>query len=241
MSQPDVPRRKVAVVTGGTGGLGLALLKRLVNRDYLLAVSYLLPEEAAAAEEELQLDESRLLLRRVDATDPEAVNDFMKEVATTFGGVNVLCSLVGGWAGGRDVEETDDLRFERMIDLNLRSAFYSVRAALPHLREAGWGRIVLVGSRAAMDTPPGQAAFNIAKAGVVALCGSVAQELMGTEVTANVVLPSVIDTPATRANLPYADYVNWPTPEEIAAVVDFVVSEESGVMSGAAIPVHGKS
>lgn len=234
-------RQRVAVVTGGTGGLGLALLKRLVARDHLLGVSYLLPEEAAAAEEALAVDESRMLLRRVDATDPEAMNDFMKEVATTFGGINVLCSLVGGWAGGRDVEDTDDLRFERMIDLNLRSAFYTVRSALPYIREGGWGRIVMVGSRAAMDTPPGQAAFNIAKAGVVALCHSIAQEVMGTDITANVVLPSVIDTPATRANLPYADYVDWPTPDEIAEVIDFIASEASGVMSGAAIPVHGKT
>jgi NAD(P)-dependent dehydrogenase (short-subunit alcohol dehydrogenase family) len=235
------PQQRVAVVTGGTGGLGVALLKRLVARDYLLGVTYLLPEEAAAAEDDFQLDDGRLMLRRVDATDPEAVNDFMKEVATTFGGIHVVCSLVGGWAGGRDVETTDDLRFERMIDLNLRSAFYTVRAAVPYLRESGWGRIVLVGSRAAMDTPPGQAAFNIAKAGVVALSNSLAQELMGTDITANVVLPSVIDTPATRASVPYSDYVNWPTPDEIAAVIDFIVSEESGVMSGATIPVHGKS
>jgi Short-chain alcohol dehydrogenase of unknown specificity len=77
----------------------------------------------------------------------------------------MLCSLVGGWAGGRDVEETDDVRFERMIDLNLRSAFYAVRAAVPYLRQAGWGRILLVGSKAVEEAPPGQAAFNIAKAG----------------------------------------------------------------------------
>lgn len=237
----NVDQRKVAVVTGGTGGLGTALLRRFVERDYLLGVSYLIPEEAAAIEEQLDLDESRMLLRRVDATDPEAVNEFMKEVAAAFGGIQILCGLVGGWAGGRDVAETDDVRFERMLDLNLRSSFYAVRAALPHLRESGWGRIVLVGSRAATDTPPGEAAFNIAKAGVVALAKTVAQELAGTEVTANVVLPSVIDTPATRASLPYADFLEWPTPDEIAAVIDFLASEESGVISGAAIPVQGRS
>jgi NAD(P)-dependent dehydrogenase (short-subunit alcohol dehydrogenase family) len=92
-----------------------------------------------------------------------------------------------------------------------------------------------------IDTPPGEAAFNIAKAGVVALGKTVAQELEGTEVTANVLMPSVIDTPTTRASLPYADYVNWPTPDQIAAVAEFLMSEGAGVMNGATIPVYGRS
>lgn len=232
---------RVAVITGGTGGLGTALVRRLVDRDVKLAITYLVPDEAAAFEDKFDLDEDRLILRRVDAINPEAVNSFMKEVADTWGAIHHLCSLVGGWAGGRDVEETDDVRFERMLDLNLRSAFYAVRAAVPHLRQAGWGRILLVGSRAVEDTPPGQAAFNIAKAGVVALAKSVAQELEGSGVTANALMPSVIDTPATRSALPYADYVHWPTPEEIAAVASFVLTEDSEVMNGATLRVYGRA
>ncbi len=232
---------RVAVITGGTGGLGTALVHRLLERDVRLAITYILPDEATAFEETFDVDEDRLILRRVDATNPEAVTSFLKEVADTWGAIHQLCALVGGWAGGRDVEETDDVRFERMLDLNLRSAFYAVRAAVPHIRQAGWGRILLVGSRAVEDTPPGQAAFNIAKAGVVALTKTVAQELEGSGVTANALMPSVIDTPATRATLPYADYVHWPTPDEIAAVADFVLSDESSVMNGATVRVYGRA
>ena len=230
-----------AVITGGTGGLGTALVRRLLRHDYRLAVSYLLPVEADRFERELDIDEDKLTLRRVDASNPEAVNGFMKEMADHLGQINVVTALVGGWAGGRDVEETDDVRFERMLDLNLRSAFYAARAAIPYLRQADWGRLLLIGSRAAFDNPPGQAAFNIAKAGVVALGKTVAQELDGTKVTSNVLLPSVIDTPAMRATAPYANYVNWPTPDEIAAVAEFLISENSAVMTGAAVPVYGRT
>jgi len=232
---------RTIVITGGTGGLGTALAHRLLGSDVRLAVTYLMPEEASRFEDELGVDESRMMLRRIDATDPTAVNDFVSDVKAKWGPFHGLAALVGGWAGGRDVEATDDVRFERMIDLNLRSAFNTVRAAVPLLRESEYGRIVLVGSRDAVDAPPGQAAFNMSKAGVMALGRTVARELEPTNVTATVLLPTVIDTPATRAALPYADYVNWPTPDEISAVAAYLLSEEAGVMNGAMVPVYGKA
>lgn len=236
MSEP-----RVIVLTGGTGGLGTALVKRLANQNYRFAVTYLVPEEARLFEKTVGVDEDRLMLSRVDATNTDEVTSFMQNVADRFGAVHIVCSLVGGWAGGRDVAETDDVRFDRMIDVNLRSAFATVRAAIPHLKKAGWGRIVLIGSRAAGESPAGQAAFNAAKAGVAALGLTVAQELDDTAITANVIVPSVIDTPATRKALPFADYINWPTPEEISAVIEFVLSDASAVISGATIPVYGRT
>jgi len=232
---------RTIVMTGGTGGLGTALARRLLDQDIRLAVTYLLPNEATGFEEEIVLGEDRLFLRRVDAANASAVNEFMADVNELWGPIHGLAAMVGGWAGGRDVEDTDDVRLERMLDLNLRSAFYTVRAAMPYLKKAEFGRIVLVGSRSAIDNPPGQAAFNMAKAAVMALGRSVASELESTEVTASVLLPSVIDTPATRATLPYADYVNWPTPDEIAGVAEFLLTKEAGVMNGAMVPVFGKA
>ncbi len=233
--------QNVAVIPGGTGSVGRALLPMLVARNFRLAVTYLLPEEARAVEDELDLDEDQLMLRRVDATDRASMDKFMQEAADAFGPFNVMCSLVGGWAGGRDVAETDDVRFDRMIDLNLRSAFNATRSAIPHMRQVDWGRIILMGSKNAIDAPSGQAAYNIAKAGVIALARSVAAELTDTNVTANVLLPTVIDTEATRAALPYADYVDWPKPAEIAQVIDFLASRRSHVINRAAIPVNGNT
>jgi NAD(P)-dependent dehydrogenase (short-subunit alcohol dehydrogenase family) len=232
---------RTVVITGGTGGLGTALVRRLIKSDWRLAVTYLMPEEAGQFEDEFEVDEEKLMLTRVDCTNPEAVNGYVKDVAERWGEIHALCALVGGWAGGRDIEETDDVRFERMMDLNLRSAFFAVRACIPHLKEAEWGRIVLIGSRGAVDFFGAQGAFNIAKAGVAALGRTVATELDGTGVTANVLMPSVIDTPATRRSLPYADYVDWPTPDEIAAVAEFLLQDDSGVMNGALIPVYGRA
>ena len=233
--------QRVAVLTGGTGGLGTAVSKRLAATGHRLAVTYVRPEESAAFESVMDLDEDQLLLRRVDASSPDEMAAFLTETEEHFGRIDIVCSLVGVWAGGRDIEETSDVRWERMLDVNLNSAFTTLRAAIPHLRRSPAGRLVFVGSRAAQDTPAGQAAFNVAKAGVVALAKSASAELDDTGITVNVVMPSVIDTPATREALPFADYVDWPTPDEIAKVIEFLVSPESEVISGGLIPVYGKT
>lgn len=230
----------VAVIPGGTGSVGRCLVPMLVDRGFKVAATYLIPDEATALESAVDLDEDRLILRRVDCTDAGAVNAFMDEAAEAFGAINVMASLVGGWAGGRDVAETDDVRLDRMIDLNLRTAWNTSRAAIPHMSK-DWGRLVLMGSKHALDSPAGQAAYNVAKAGVLALAKSVAIELLDTNTTCNALLPSVINTDATRAALPYADYVNWPQPEEIADVINFVASEDSKVINGAFVPVWGSA
>ena len=220
--------------------MGFCLVPLLIERGFKVAVTYLLPDEANALEERLDLDEDRLILRRVDVTDAEATTAFLDEAAHAFGKINVMASLVGGWAGGRDVSETSDVRLDRMLDINLRTAWNATRAAIPHM-SSDWGRIVLMGSKHAVDTPAGQAAYNIAKAGVLALAKSVAVELLDTETTCNALLPSVINTDATRAALPYAEYVNWPQPEDIAQVIDFLASERSKVVNGAYLPVWGSA
>lgn len=234
-------QENVAVVTGGTGGLGQALIPYLIRRDFKVAATYLKPEEARKLEEDLDVDEERLMLRRCDCTDIDAVESVMQDVVDTFGPINVVAALVGGWAGGRDLAETSRVRFERMIDVNLRSTFNTLRTAVPHMRDVEWGRIVAIGSRAATDNPAGQAVFNAAKAAVTSLVQSLAGELDDTNITANVLVPSVIDTQGTRAALPYADYMRWPKPSEIAVVLDFLLSPASEVINGAQIPVFGKA
>jgi len=229
---------RTVAITGGTGWLGQSLTTRLLrNNDVRLAITYLIPAEAAAFEDRFGTYHDRITLRRVDVTDSRAVDGFFSELVENGDDLGGLACLAGNWAGGESIEETSDLRLERMLDSNLRSAFTVVRAALPHLRRAEWARIVLTASRAAFQTPPGQAAFNIAKAGVVALGRTLAAELQKTSVSVSVLVPSVIDTPVSRAAIPDADHSLWPTPDDVALVAEFLLTEQAWLLNGAEIPV----
>lgn len=231
---------QVAVIPGGTGSVGYCLVPMLIDRGFSVAVTYLLPDEATDLEERMGLDEDKLIIRRVDVSDAEAVSTFFTEIAERFGSINVMASLVGGWSGGRDVAETSEVRLDHMLDLNLKTAWNTTRTAIPLMAEE-WGRIILMGSKHSQEAPAGQAAYNMAKAGVLALSRSVATELLDTNTTCNTLLPSVINTEATRSALPYADYVNWPQPEEIAEVINFLASEKSKVINGGGVPVWGSA
>ena len=229
---------RTVAITGGTSWLGQALTKRLLSDEHLrLALTYLRPVEADRFEDRFGTHHPRIILRRVDVTDSPAVEGFLAEVEARWGTISGLACVAGSWAGGTTVEQTSDLRLERMLDANLRSTFTMVRAALPYLRSADWARVVLTASRAAFDTPRDQAAFNIAKAGVVALGRSLAAELVKTSVSVSVLVPSVIDTPVSREAMPDADHSLWPTPDEVARVAEFLLSRQASVLNGAEVPV----
>jgi len=155
--------------------------------------------------------------------------------------VDTLLHLVGGFAGGQPVAETPDETWEKMLDLNLRSAYTIFRAVLPGMLKAGKGRIVAVGARAALDPMANFAAYSVSKAALVALVKTVALEVKDTGVTANVVLPSVIDTPANRAAMPSADASKWVTPESIAGLLVWLTSDAARDVNGAVIPIYGRA
>ncbi|MYB78721.1 MAG: SDR family oxidoreductase [Acidimicrobiia bacterium] len=235
---PESGPMRTVVITGGTSWLGQALAERLLSDErHRLALTYLRPVEADRFEDSFGTHHPRIILRRVDVTDAHAVERFLAEVESRWGTISGLACVAESWAGVTTVEQTSDLRLERMLDANLRSTFTMVRAALPYLRSADWARVVLTASRAAFDTPPDQAAFNIAKAGVVALGRSLAAELVKTEVSVSVLSPSVIDTPVSREAMPDADHSLWPTPDEVARVAEFLLSREAWLLNGAEVPV----
>lgn len=165
----------------------------------------------------------------------------MVKQALTLGLIDSLVHLVGGFAGGSPLAETTDQTWDNMMNLNARAAFCTFRAVLKPMKAAGCGRIVAVGSRMAVEPSPNFAAYAVSKAALVALVKNVAAEGKKFGVTANVVLPSTIDTPANRAAMPEADASRWVTAESIARLLVFLTSDAAADTSGAVIPIYGRA
>jgi NAD(P)-dependent dehydrogenase (short-subunit alcohol dehydrogenase family) len=156
-----------------------------------------------------------------------------------FPRVDALVHLMGGFAGGQSVADTEAAVFERMLDLNLRSALYVARAFLPAMRERGAGRILAVGSRTAVEPKPMLGAYTVSKAALVALIRTIALENRDRGITANLVLPGTMDTPANRAAMPDADPAKWVQPEQVAAMLVHLASDAASDVNGAVIPIYG--
>ncbi|MDP8970762.1 MAG: SDR family NAD(P)-dependent oxidoreductase [Actinomycetota bacterium] len=236
-------RPRTALVAGGAGALGSAVVEVLLGRGEQVCVPWV-DEDAADRLRTRQSDalrDGRLRLSRCDVADSDQVAALLDVLRADWGPLWLACSTVGGWAGGQTVEELEHVSLlDRMVLLNLRTATVVAREGLRHMGPAG-GRIVLVGSRTAIRPVAGQAAYTAAKAGVLALVATLAEELRGSGRTANAVVPKVVDTPANRLAMPGADHGRWVPPRAIAKVVAWLATAESWPVSGAAIPVYGDS
>jgi len=175
----------------------------------------------------------------VDLSNAAATCAMVQSAAGRFGTIDVLAHVAGGFAGGNTVEETDDSTWDRMLGLNLRPALSMLRSVLPHMKQAGRGRIVVIGGRAALEPQPSIGAYSAAKAALVSLVRTVALENKNTGITANTVLPGTMDTDANRAADPSADRSRWISPAKVAGMVLFLASDAAAQITGAAIPVYG--
>ncbi|MEA2348180.1 MAG: hypothetical protein QOG62_1967 [Thermoleophilaceae bacterium] len=224
------------LVAGGTGALGHGVLTALLGAGHPVTATWVAEHELERIQADFG-DRDALTLVQADLMDPLAVDAVVAGVDS----LGAVVNLVGGYAGGKKAHEIEPEDFDSMLRVNLRPLFLLARAAAPRLVDAGGGAIVGVSARAALDPGPGQAAYNTAKAGVLALIRSLDADYRDAGVRANAVLPSVIDTPANRAAMPNSDHSKWVPPEQIGAVIRFLVSEESAPTSGAAIPVYGRA
>jgi NAD(P)-dependent dehydrogenase (short-subunit alcohol dehydrogenase family) len=233
------PARTV-LVTGGTGALGTAVTRRLLDSGHRVAATWMVKKQAEALRDSIGGTE-RLLLVETDATDPASIAATVEGVEVSLGPIEVLVHLVGGWKGGEPVHELSFDTWDRMLDLNLRSALLCCRAVLPGMRDRGLGRVVLVSSRSARQSRAGQAAYAVAKAGVAVLAETIAEENRGLDVTANVIAPSTLDTPANRAAMPDSDFDAWVPAADAAESISFLASEAAGQLRGAWLPVYGSA
>jgi len=238
-----MPAADAALVTGGTGALGRAVVARFLADGFAVAVTYMAEkewQELAAAEAEASRS-GRLLGFRADLTDEDAVGGAVEAAAKSLGGLRVLAHLAGGYAGGVDLEQADGKTVRRMIDANLLTAMWAAKHVIPHAKRSGAGRLLFISSRGAIECYPGSAAYAAAKAGLLALAVTLSKELKDSGVTANAVLPSIIDTAANRAGMPRADYSTWVKPAEIAGLLSYLASKGAQAVSGALIPIYGRA
>jgi NAD(P)-dependent dehydrogenase (short-subunit alcohol dehydrogenase family) len=226
-----------AIVTGGTGGLGSAVVERLLSDEWRVVVPWIVPKELERLPPRAGLE-----LVEADLFEEESAAKVVSTAASPGGPpLRGLVNLVGGFAAGGRVHETPIDEFERQFRLNLRPTYLVTQAAVPSLLDQGGGSIVCVGSRAALAPFPGAAGYVASKAAVIAFAQAVSKEYLDSGVRCNAILPSVIDTPANRTAMPDADHDRWVKPAEIAAVVAHLLSPDSSPTSGAAIPVYGRA
>lgn len=224
---------KTALVTGADGGLGIHVTKALLDAGFLVA-------GLAPNIKQSQFDSPHFMAVSAKLDGIEAAKRSADTVISKFGKIDVLAHLVGGFAGGPSVAETDDTTFRRMFEMNVDSAFHILRAVLPNMQEAGAGRIIAIGSRAAEVSGAGVGAYSASKAAVVSLLRTVALENKNSGITANVILPGTIDTPANRKAMPGADISQWVQPSAIASLIIWLASDGAKDVTGAAIPVYGR-
>ena len=223
-------RDKVVLITGAKGGLG-----SFVTQRFLSAGAKVIGSSRSISQEDFPQPNFTPLA--VDFTKPAAVRDAIESIVLRLGRLDVLVHVLGGFAGGQTIAETDDLIWEQMRDLNLTSAFYVLRAAIPHLRKSGSGRIVAIGSLTAVEPHPRLGAYVTFKAALTTLVRTVALENKDAGLTANVVLPGTMDTPANRKSMPSADYSKWVQPENVADMVLWLADERAGHITGSTISI----
>jgi NAD(P)-dependent dehydrogenase (short-subunit alcohol dehydrogenase family) len=230
---------QVVLVAGGTGGLGRSVSLAFLAEGARVVVTYRKEAEFAALKAEAGASGSSLDGLPVDVTDEAAVQQLVAGILQKQGRLDALVNTVGGFAGGAKVWESDTKLFDQMLALNLRAGLMLARAVIPGMLNQKRGAIVNVASKSAIEHAAGLAAYAASKAAALALMDSLAEELKGTGVRTNSVLPSIIDTEANRKAMPTADFAKWPKPEDIARVILFLCSPDAKVIHGAAIPVYG--
>ncbi len=232
-------RGKVILISGATGVPGSAVAREFAHTEARLALTGRSAQKLERLVAEVGLPAERIFTAPADVTQADGVKDLMEAITAHFGRVDVLLNTVGGWGGGKTVGETEMEEWERMLTLNLRTAFLLSRAVLPLMLKSGWGRIVHVGSKTAVAPKARQAGYAVSKMGVITLTEVIAAEVKGSGVTANVILPSIIDTLANRDAMPKADPRKWVRPARIAATMRFLCSDAAASINGARIPIYG--
>jgi NAD(P)-dependent dehydrogenase (short-subunit alcohol dehydrogenase family) len=223
---------KIILITGAKGGLGAFVTNAFLESGArVIGIS----QSITAAD----FPHENFSAMPADISTGGNAQSIVDAVTGKWGRIDGLVHLIGGFAGGQTVEATDDATLDRMLGMNYRGAFYMIRAVLPSMRAQGAGRIIAIGSKAAVEPQALVGAYAASKAALVSLVRTVARENSDKGIAANVVLPGTMDTPANRAGMPTADFSKWVQPSQLARLLVHLVMGDASQVSGAVIPVYG--
>ncbi len=224
---------RIALVTGANGGIGTHVTKALLDAGF--TVIGLAPKIGTS-----DFDHPHFTALPASLDSLDAAKKAVETILAHFGKIDVLAHLVGGFAGGQPIAAIDDATFQNMFAMNVDAAFHILRAVIPPMRAAQSGRIIAIGSRAAQEPGAGVGAYSASKAALVSLIRTVAIENKDAGITANVILPGTIDTPANRAAMPGADISEWVHPASIASLILWLTGDAGKDVTGAVIPLYGR-
>lgn len=223
---------RVVLITGAKGGLGSFVTERFLGAGATVV-------GASRSISTGDFSASNFVPLPVDFNKASAVREAIESIVSRFGKLDVLVHVLGGFAGGQSIAETDDETWEQMRDLNLTSAFYVLRAAIRHLRRSGRGRFIAIGSLTAVQPHPGLGAYVIFKSALATLVRTVALENKDSGLTANMILPGTMDTPSNRKAMPAADFSKWLQPGAVADLALWLADDRSTQLTGSVIPIDG--
>src|SRR2546428_6160637 len=231
---------RVVIVTGATGFLGSEVCRAFVEAGATVVGVYVLDKELPFFEKTLGADAKRVVLEKADVTKDGEMERVAAKVARQFRRIDVLVNTVGGFMSGT-VEDSTSEDFDRAMALNLKSVFLACKAVIPAMRKQKRGQIASVSTRTALRGEAEASLYSASKSGVNHLTEALAEELLGANVQVNCVMPSVMDTPANREWMSKDQIAKAVKTSEVARVIRWLSSEEADAISGAAIPVYGRS
>jgi NAD(P)-dependent dehydrogenase (short-subunit alcohol dehydrogenase family) len=234
-------RDRVVLVTGGAGNLGRAVTRAYLEAGAYVAVPFYKTDAPDAVESLRSEFGERLLDFAFDLTTERGALEAVREVNEWRGRLDTVAHLVGGYRGGVLLADTPVEVWDRMMDLNLRSAWLVARAAIPAFQQHGGGAFVFVSARAARHDRVGHSAYAISKAAVLTLVEAIAEEYGPQGIRANAVLPGTLDTADNRRSMPDQDASLWTSPDDVARAILFLSSPDAAAINGASVPVFGRS
>ena len=227
---------KVVLITGGTGALGRAVAQAFGTSNATTVVTYIIEEEREDVKSKIKTIAE---LVKADITKEDQAKKLVSHVIKTYDRIDVLVNVVGGYLGGKTVAELDETEWDKMMSMNLKSAFLISKHVIPLMVAAKHGKMVHISSRTGLKSDGYDSAYSASKSGLIRLVESISEEVKEHNINVNCILPSTIDTEANRNAMPNSDSSKWVKTEDLANLVLFLCSDEAKVINGAAIPAYG--